>query len=160
MDTYEVVWFEQGMTKDGKVKATVTLKDLGGNEIKDVTLWSDFPDFANIRPGSKVSGVMTTKAGTNNKVWKSLHASKGRAAPAKKPDMVKAVEKKAESIAASQDRKEASIKQTATFRDATLLTVEWRRERQAKGLTTTAEEWQTEWRNVRRWLDAEFDLPF
>lgn len=161
---YEVIWLEQKTTKTGKVMANLTLKDPSGVQIENVTVWGDFPGFIDIRPGGKVRGIIQNKTDTNNRIWKTLkfdvpHKISIPRTPIQNPaaELQKEISK---SVEQHQTRKEDGFRTSATFRDATLLTVEWRRERVAKGLNTTSEEWQVEWKNVRNWLDSKYDEPF
>lgn len=157
---YEIVWLEQKPTSAGKMKANATLRDVRGVE-ESVTIWGEFPGYANLRPGYKVTGVITSKADKNNRVWKSLQAGSVANSPLRSPTPVKsAAELTAKSVEKSIDRKEDNIRMASTFRDATVLTAEWMKNRFAAGLSCSTEEWQTEWKNIRNWLDNQYDQPF
>lgn len=158
MAQYKISWLVQSTTTTGKVKATLTLIDATGNEIPNVTAWGDFPGFKELRPEGIITGNLITKnfKGTN---WVSIMPEKNLNGTYK-PTATSFIQQKSEVIEKAQDRKNDSIKNSSTFRDATLLTIEWRKERLAKGLNTTSEEWQSEWNNCRKWLDARFDSPF
>ena len=158
---YTIDWMEIGKTSLGKTKATATLLDEKNQKI-EVTIWSDFPGFVDLKPGSKVTGKIRETYGTGGKTWKSLsHVAYFRKPKSDKgADMVKAVEIKQKGIDEAQDKKADGIKTSSTFRAAVDSTIQWRAERQARGLTTSAEEWQEEFRQVRAWFSRNWELPF
>jgi len=158
---YTIDWFEMGATKAGKTKATVTLKDPNGNTIEKVTIWPDFPGFVDLRPGSQVQGSIQEKK-QGNMTWKSLHADSFsvKTKVNRTAEITQAIATKNQGIADAQEKKADGIKTSSTFRDATEMTVRWREERLARGIATSAEEWQEEWKRVRAWLSANWDLPF
>ena len=159
---YTIEWLEVKQTSTGKTKADTTLVGEDGGKTPSVSIWADFPDFHNLRPGSKVDGVVSFKP-YKGKTYASLSQAKnpnGTYTPRPKNDIAKAMDKKNESIIASQDRKEESIKNSLTFRAATDHVIQWRAERLARDVATSTEEWQTEWINVRKWFDARINEPF
>ncbi len=126
MSVYKVSWLENKVTSTGKSKADATLIDPNETIIEGVTIWGDFPKFAELRPGVSVEGDVVIKQ--NGKYTnKSLYAPKTNtlrnpSAPAwatAKPTGIKAAqERKAEGIEKSFDRKEEGIKVSSTMRDA------------------------------------------
>lgn len=168
MSKFVIHWMEVKQTKAGQTKAMANLIDESGVETTDVTIWSDFPGFPNFRPGSDIEGDVVEK-NVKGKIWKSIYASKGTArknfeviktAVQQSTPIVKAMERKEQSIERAQDNKMAGIISSSTFRAANEHTIQWRQERLARGINTTTEEWQEEWKNARKWFDARFDEPF
>jgi hypothetical protein len=160
---YQIEWLEiKPPTATGKIRSSATLVGQDGNKFNDVSIWADFPDFSNLKPGSSVDGTISYKAykGKNYASLSPVKNPNGTYTPKPKNDIAKAMDKKNENIQASQDRKEESIKNSLTFRAATDHVIQWRQERTARGMATSTEEWQTEWINVRKWFEARFLEPF
>lgn len=117
---YTIEFFEQVTTNTGKVKANCLLKDEQGQDHDGVTLWADFPNFANLAAGHTVEGNLTAKD-YNGKTYFTLYPIKpnpmgsrpvagGQWAGVKKAEQIAAAqEKKAEYISQAQDKKELSI---------------------------------------------------
>ena len=160
--TYTIDWLEVVQTSTGKTKANVTLVGEDGGKIPDVSIWGDFANFNELRPGSKVEGVVTYKPykGKNYASLGKAMNPNGTYAVKPKSDIAKAVAAKNENIAHSQEKKMEGIKDSSTFRAATDHVIQWRAERLARGEATSTEEWQQEWINVRKWFDARFSEPF
>lgn len=92
-----------------------------GGEIRKVNIWSNAPDFANIKEGSIIMGNMEM----DGQYWniKFENAAQRGNPNFKSQQIEKVMEKKNESIGKFQDSKNESIILASTFRDATLLTV-------------------------------------
>lgn len=158
---YKVQWLEEVTTKSGKKKANTTLVDVEGNEHPNVAIWADFPNFNDIRPESTVEGNLVSTE-FKGKSYVSLHPAKntnGTFAP-KQGQIEKAIVAKNQNIEKFQDKKVEGIKDSSTFRDATLYMIQWSNQRLAMGVNWTTEEWNTEWILRRKWLDARFSEPF
>lgn len=97
---YKIEWFENVTTATGKNYAKVTLKDEQGND-ENVSIWSDFPGFNELRLGGEVEGYIKV-----NGQYKNLAPS---SPSPRKPNMDRVMEKKANLIGEAQDRKERSI---------------------------------------------------
>lgn len=112
---FSISWLEERTTSTGKKKVDATLVDLTGLETTGATIWEDFPNFANLRPGEKVEGDLVPNK--NPQYGPTLYPPRVQSA---KPagmgaGMMKA---KAESIAKSQERKEEGIMHASIFRAA------------------------------------------
>ncbi len=118
---YKINWMEVKQTSTGKTKADCSLIDESGIEIDKVSIWSDFPDFANLKPGSEVNGDLVKAK--DPKYGPTLYPAKTYKTFAAKPkvDIGKMMEKKEASIGRFQDNKEESIKISGAQRDATLM---------------------------------------
>lgn len=68
MAQYIVDWCETKTTSTGKNVKNATLKTENGTLMDKVSIWSDFPGWADIRPGSTVQGEIRS----NPKGYKSL----------------------------------------------------------------------------------------
>ncbi len=55
---YTIEWMEQKPTKDGKPKADARLKDEAGAIYEHVTIWGDFPGYAEIMSGHEIEGFI------------------------------------------------------------------------------------------------------
>ena len=160
---YTVEWLEIVQTRTGKTKANANLVDSNSIKTDNVAIWSDYPGFQDIRPGSKVDGDLVVK-NIKGKNYTSLYPAKNanntyRPTPRQTP-IEKAVEAKNQSMGQFQDKKMEGIKDSSTFRAATDHVIQWRAERLARGENTTTEQWQVEWINVRKWFDSKFSEPF
>lgn len=105
--TYEVSWSEKKTTTTGKPVISATLKDETGATFDKVSIWGDFPNFANIMTGHRVTGNLYT----NDKGYKTLYPPKpeqNRASGGQNFG-AKMMEKKAEYIEKAQERKSESI---------------------------------------------------
>lgn len=101
---FKIDWLEVKTTSTGKNVKKCVLLDESGTKINDVSVWGDFPNWADLRPGSEISGEIKT----NNKGYKSLYPEK--ATTSRPPSGIKAAqERKAEFIEKAQDRKNDSI---------------------------------------------------
>lgn len=121
---------EKKTTSTNKEKADCTLKDGAETEIMNVTIWADFPGFADLMPGSKVTG--TLNPAKDPKYGPTLYPPKAPRSPSGggyKAKMIDdAMVKKEASIIRFQDTKELSIKVSSTFRAAVdTALAEWER---------------------------------
>ena len=110
-------------TKFGKpMKA---LKIEAENETRAVNLFSNFPDFANIKLGSVFLANMTKEGNYWNLSYDGQEkSSMGQNYPNKTASIAKAMEKKEASIEKFQSSKEESIKLSSAQRDAVLIVKE------------------------------------
>lgn len=111
---YEITWLEQKTTSTGKVKANAQLRGAEGKIIENVTIWSDYPDFSNLRPGSTVEGDLVPSR--DPKYGPTLYGKRKESNLGPKPawarketNIAQAQERKAGYIKEAQDRKEMSI---------------------------------------------------
>lgn len=101
---YKIDWLEVKTTSTGKYVKKCVLLDESGVKINDVSIWGDFPNWDELRPGSEVKGEIKT----NDKGYKSLYPEKVTTSRA--PSGVKAAqERKAVMIEEAQNRKNDSI---------------------------------------------------
>ena len=115
---YIIDWCERGQTKTGKQNIKATLKDEQGVMTENVTLWGDYPDFANLMPGKEVNGDINVKQNgqyTNKTLYPVTTYKKFEAKP---NNIAKAQETKKENIKEAQDNKEQGIKISSTIRMA------------------------------------------
>lgn len=115
MAKFIVDWAENKTAKTGKPYKALTIKDEAGKPT-NVNIFSDWPDFANVQPGSQIDGELEQ----NGKYW-NLKSNAIKERKYTKPDFTKAMERKEESIKGFQDNKEMSIKMAGSARDATLI---------------------------------------
>lgn len=118
---YEILWLEKKTTSTGKPYYKLSLKDEQGNTTENVSMWSDFPNFANIAPGHFVTGDVKE----NDKGYKTIYAPKpvsmgnsGALGGYKAKVMNDAMEKKAGYISNAQENREHGIKVSSTIRMA------------------------------------------
>ena len=120
---YKIDWMEKKETTTGKLKADATVVSETG-ESTDVTIWSDFPDFPTLAPGSVIEGEI--KPALDPKYKPSLSAprtSKTASSGGFKQKMIEdTMIRKEASITKFQATKEESIKLAGAQRDAVLLT--------------------------------------
>lgn len=102
----------------GKDKMNADLVDIQGNEVSNVTIWQDFPDFKTITFGSEVDG--TLKPAKDPKYGPTLYPEKNPNGTFKRSPaaITKAMEKKEQSIEKFQGNKELGIKISSTLRMA------------------------------------------
>ncbi len=136
-----------------------TVKNEANAEFENVTIFGTFPEFTSLKAGSKVEGDLITNDYNGRKGWKL----QGGAPGFKKStgnNMAKAVEAKQEGIKLAQENKQEAIKVSSTFRDATLLTIEWIKKSDIPFMTK--EDVQRQWLEWRAWLLKNFDesAPF
>ena len=158
-EIYTVDWLEKkhvdALNKD---KYDLTLKDAKGVTHEKVTMWSDFIGFSEVRPGSTVTGTITTK--TNDKGYtnttisppKPKNTSGGNFGPSKggfKGNMAATMATKQAGIEKSQDNKERGIILASTARMATDMVVALT-DYEYKGFSVGA--LQKEWTMWRSWF--------
>lgn len=151
-------------TKEGKTRGMAVVIGPDGTESTDVTVWGDYPGFADLAQGSVVDANVVAKT-IKGRVWKSLYAVKTdtltspsyRRASAPKPEMIKMMDKKQDNIEKTMDRKDENIKKSSVFRDTTILTNAFVG---SHGEELTMEDIQAIWDQWHKWLDARYDAPF
>lgn len=109
------------MTKTQKPYKMVSLTDEQGTSHK-VNLWSDFPDFANIKVGSVVRGKVE-QDGQYEKITSETQGTgrSGASSAFKGQQIEKAQATKAEYVAKAQDNKDWSIRQASSMSNAIAL---------------------------------------
>jgi len=147
---YRIEWLERKTTSTGKQMAKVTLRDEQGVNIDGVTIWGDFQGFAQLAPGFDVEGDIVPKG-----EYKTLY---GPRTSSPKTGASNMMEKKTASIAASQERKENAIETSSTFRDATMLTVEWSANQRSLGTPANEGEIKSKWQEFRSFLLANYEV--
>lgn len=155
----KVDWAENKTAKTGKPYKRVTVVSENG-EKHDVNIFSNFPDFANIGPGSEIMGNLKQEGQYWNIEPEGVATMRGGAYIANKIASIdKAMDKKNESITKFQGAKEESIKLAGAQRDAVLI-VTTMLDNHYEGYTETGVKEQIiKWRN---WflLSKEFnDIP-
>lgn len=162
---YIIEWMERKTTSTGKSKIDATLRTPEGAMTKTVTIWSDFPDFAVLQPGSSVDGDIVEKGQYSTFYAKKAPISAYRPRVAGGPGVKAAQERKGEMIQQAQETKSTGIKIAAAFRDATLLTIEILR--QVEGEPLSKSEIFALHKEIRDWYIAGWgdtektlDVPF
>lgn len=121
---YKVQWAENKTAKTGKPYKKLSIEDLQGVKT-DVNIFSDFPDFANITPGSTISGTLTQKGQywniTSETQIKGGYTPRSTPQSAISASVKQAQERTEQSIGKTLDRKEESIKLAGAQRDAVLI---------------------------------------
>ncbi|MDD5068883.1 MAG: hypothetical protein PHN89_04805 [Candidatus Pacebacteria bacterium] len=150
---------EVKQTSTGKTKADCELVDENGVEISKVSLWSDFPDFANLKPGSEVNGDLVKAK--DPKYGPTLYPAKtySQWKPKPKADIPKMMEAKKESIQQFQEVKNDSIKVAGAQRDATLMVTTFYKIAE-DGLNPTDEMLKTKWQMWKSYFLGQSDAPF
>lgn len=164
---YIIDWCEQKTTATGKIVLSCTLTDINGITHQNVSIWSDFPDFSNLAAGHSVTGNMRSKASPNGKVYKTLYPTinanpiRPRSSVPAKPgiDGSALIRQKAESITASQDKKEVSIMISGTARDAVLIVTTMYPELANYNEIDKEAAIKEEIIKWRKWLMAQWDQP-
>ena len=144
MAKFSVEWMENRTSAKGNKYIRATLKDEGGAEFTDVAIFDKFPDFANIISGSTLEGNLVSKDYQGKTSYTLNSPNSAPTGGFGGAGGVKMMEKKAESIAKSQDRKEEGIKIASVFRASYETALE-------------------EWRSVKEGPDGEvlsFDANF
>lgn len=155
---YVIDWISKGKTSTNKDKADVVLID--GEEKIEVTIWGDFPGYANLMPGLKIPGEL--KLATDPKYKPTLSAPRTPKMVAnsgfKQKQIEATMDKKNEAIGRFQATKEESIKMAGAQRDAVLLVTTFYKEKQL-----TDAEIKTKVVEFRDWfLSEKFNevIPF
>lgn len=115
---YTINWLEKKTTSTGKAYVAVTLE---GEEGKTPTIWSDFPNFANLMPGVKITGELKQNDKGYWNVYPPRSAKTTQGASFKQKLISDVMEKKEASIERFQGNKEESIRLMAAQRDAVLI---------------------------------------
>lgn len=152
---WKVDWCENKTSAKGASYMKATLTDETGAQHENVTIFSSFPNFSNIRPGEKISGFLKVndyKGQTTYSLDVERTQGWGRQTNVKQAAVAAAMEKKQENIEKTLDRKDESYKISSTFRDATLLTVA-----QLQGNGSGLEQYKTVWITWRDWLWKNHD---
>lgn len=143
---YRIIASEVKETSTGKTYKRATVQDTNGAS-HEVSVWSDFPDYAKVEAHNEVEGTIRENGKYKNLVGDRPKTTK------KGFDATVAVAMKQEGIKRSQDRKEDSIKISGTARDATLITVAL-----MQSGTVSAAMWKDKWLEVRDWLLENYDV--
>ena len=123
-------------------------KNIGVNDEQGtshmVNIFSDFPDFANIKVGSIIRGKIEKNGQYENLVSEVQGRSRNNGFTAYKEAVIeKSMERKEQSIAKSRDNKDWSIKVSSTWRDAvTLATTEYKDKTVLDGLEQAVLKWR------------------
>ena len=155
MSKYIIEWGSQSQTKTGKTVFNATLKDEQGLQHEKVSIWSDFPGFADIRPGSEVEGEIVKNA----KGYASLYPPRPKMEAPKfvqrEQAMNEAMAKKETSISKFQANKEESIRLSSSARDATLIVTTFYPELATN--ESKEEIIKRVWNNWRNYFASSFD---
>lgn len=101
---FKVLWVENKTTKTDKPYKKLSIEDEEGKKT-DVNIFADFPDFANIIPGSSIRG----KLEQNGQYWNIVSETQSKGRFGNKPNFDRIIEKKQAGIAESQDKKAQNI---------------------------------------------------
>lgn len=148
MQDIKVEWCENATTKTNRPYKKLSVTDSEGNK-HNVNIFSDFPDFANIAPGSMIRGKLEANGKYMNLISET-QAPKGNP-NYKTAQIEKAMDTKRQDITKFQDNKELSVKISGTMRDAVQLSLA---EFGADG-TQSLEELILKW---RVWLWENYDM--
>ena len=149
---YQVLVAEPKVSqKTGKSYKKIAIQAPEGNRI-DVNIFPDFPDYANIAPGSDIRGALEQRG----EYWNIVSETQGKgrfgaSGGFKTAQIEKVMDIKRQDIAKSQENKENSIKVASTIRMAVDIAT-----------SLTPEQWQSttmqeEIRFWREWLWLEWD---
>lgn len=114
-NTYKIDWLEKATTSTGKAYAKITLE---GHADKKISIWSDFPNFANLMPGQEIVGELKQ----NDKGYWNVYPPRAENSPktgGNRMGMMKEVmAEKSQPIRQSQANKELGIKVASTMNSA------------------------------------------
>jgi len=146
---YSILEIEKKSGKSGNsyFSALFKTQDEEGAEIKATSF-----DLDNVKIGDVIEGDIIKNGNFNNFKIKKEEVKKGVGAFS---GVKVAQERKQEMIEKSQDRKDDSIRNSSTFRDATILTQVWA-SKQTAFLTT--EEIEKKWIEFRNWLFSHYEV--
>lgn len=144
---YKIDWLERKTTSTGKQKADTTLMAIDGTKVADVTIWSDFPNFAELMPGTQLEGDIVTKQ-NGQYVNRTLYPIRQPGAPRGNANIAKSMERKEKSIEKFQDSKETSILISSSIRDAVQIALEEQKTMGGFGMDSFKERFE-HWRG---WL--------
>lgn len=159
---YKVDWTELKTSVKGAQYMRATLTDETGQEYPEVTIFSSFPNFANIRPGEKISGIITAKDYKGKQSYSlDIERTQGWGgqykgnAGAKTAQIATAQEVKKENINQVLDRKDEAIRKASIIRDSSLITAA-----QIHGKNMQSAEIELYWKHWESFLQAQWDKPF
>ena len=110
-------------TKTNKPYKQLTVREENGTEHK-VNIWSDFPDFANVKIGTVIRGKLEPNGQYMNLVSEmQVNKPTGAGGAFKQAQIEKTMEKKNESIGKFQDNKEFSIMVASSMTNAVNLAI-------------------------------------
>lgn len=149
MEQIKILKIESKTTKNDKPYKMCEVECQG--ETRKVNIWSNAPDFANLKEGSIIVGTMVKDGQYWNITFENSNTSPRGSQGFKTAQIKETMDIKRQDIARSQENKENSIKIASTIRMAvdiaTSLTVDqWH--------STTMEE---EIRHWRSWLWQQWD---
>lgn len=165
---YTISKIETVALKTGRVKKSASLKEEGGVEHHNVTIWSSWPNFANLDVGQRVDGnIEVTQNGqyTNKTLQHGMNPN-GTYKPtpngsnfANKGGIKQAQERKETMIEKAQDNKELGIKISSTMRMAVDIVVAniAMQPNVAIDPVRDTEKVQNGIRNWRKWLWQEWE---
>lgn len=109
---YTIDWMEKKQVA-GKNIYRATLKDISGRIEEDITIWQDFPGFADLSPGARIEGDVVSKQNgkyVNKSLYPPRNAKPGASTFSPRPSgAVSAAKITSESVKQSQMKKESSI---------------------------------------------------
>jgi len=147
MSKLKVLWTENKTAKTGRPYKKLSVEDEKGEKV-DVNIFSTFPDFANVIPGSEIMGTLKQDGQYWNITPDGVATTRGGASGAFKQKLIEdTMTRKESSIEKSQDRKEDSIRLMAAQRDAVLIVKELLAQRNPSWDTETIKEEIISWRN-------------
>lgn len=139
---------------NGKPYKALEVQDEAGAVFK-VNVFSEFPDFANIKQGSVLRGQLVAKGQYTNLISETLGKARGGAGSTFKTAQIeKVMDTKRADISKFQDNKETSIKIASTMRMAVDLAIA---EYANKNDLTSMESLIKKWRTFC-WENWDFDV--
>lgn len=106
MAKYLIDWLETKTTSTGKNVKNATLKTENGTLMDKISIWGDFPNWNDLKPGMTIEGEIRANA----KGYKSISAITSSPAPTRAPSgAVSAAKITSESVKEAQSRKNDSI---------------------------------------------------
>lgn len=124
---YHLSNIERKETSTGKALIRANIKDTQGATTENVTIWSSFPNFANLKDGDVVEGDLEIKVNgnyTNKTLNPSPTGKPVYGAPRASGSGIKAAqERKQEMVEKAQDNKELGIKVASTINKAVELAI-------------------------------------
>lgn len=156
MQSYKLSNVIDKPTSTGKSKKEATITSENGETTEKVGIWSDFPDFANLKDGTVVMGKIKTSPDGKwtNLVYASETPKTGNSGAYKQKVMNEAMEKKERSISQFQTNKEENIKLASTLRMAVDIVTAFDNKAQI-----SIEEIKKEIQYWREWLWFEWEKP-
>jgi hypothetical protein len=148
---YKIISLEKKETSTGKPMLKASIVDETGEKHEGVAIWSDFPNFANLKVGEMVVGDLQVKQ-NGQYTNKSLSYPKPTKTQGFTRNIEKNIEKKQEGIRESQEHRDNSVRTSATARDATLIVTTF-----YGGHKLTDEQIKDKWLKWRRWLWFAFE---